>query len=145
MNTGEIILYQNPEGNIRIDVRLEDETVWLNQDQMAILFGRGRTTITEHIQHVFNEGELKEEMVCREFRHTTRHGAIQGKTQEKPVKHYNLDVIISVGYRVKSPQGTQFWMLDAGSWMLDPGCWMLDTGCWILDNFAAVSGLAAWR
>lgn len=108
MNIGEIILYQNTEGNIRIDVRLEDETVWLNQDQMALLFGKARTTITEHIQHVFNEGELKEEMVCREFRHTTQHGAIQGKTQDKLVKYYNLDVIISVGYRVKSPQGTQF-------------------------------------
>lgn len=108
MNTGEIIIYQNPEGNIRIDVRLEDENVWLTQDQMAMLFGKARTTITEHIQHVFNEGELIEEVVCREFRHTTQHGAIEGKTQDKQVKCYNLDVIISVGYRVKSLQGTQF-------------------------------------
>jgi len=108
MNTGEIIIYQNPEGNIKVDVRLEDETVWLTQDQMALLFGKARTTITEHIQNVFNEGELNEEVVCREFRHTTQHGAIQGKTQEKQVKCYNLDVIISVGYRVKSTQGTQF-------------------------------------
>ena len=108
MNNGEILIYQNSEGNIKIDVRLEEETVWLTQDQMAALFGKARTTITEHIQNVFKEGELNEEVVCRNFRLTTQHGAIEGKTQEVSVKHYNLDVIISVGYRVKSQQGTQF-------------------------------------
>lgn len=106
--TSEILIYQNPEGNIKIDVRLDDETVWLTQIQMAELFGKSRPTITEHIQNVFREGELDENVVCRNFRHTTPHGAIEGKTQDKDVKHYNLDVIISVGYRVKSPQGTQF-------------------------------------
>jgi len=75
---------------------------------MAQLFGKGRTTITEHIGNVFKEGELIEEVVCRSFRHTTQHGAVKGKTQIKEVKYYNLDVIISVGYRVKSRQGTQF-------------------------------------
>jgi len=89
-------------------VRLDDETVWLTQAQMAELFGKARTTITEHIQNVFKEGELDENVVCRNFRQTTQHGAIQDKTQDKEVKHYNLDVIISVGYRVKSTQGTQF-------------------------------------
>ncbi len=108
MSTGEIILYQNQDGTIKIDVRLEDETVWLSQAQIAELFGKGRTTITEHIQNVFGEGELDENVVCRNFRHTTSHGAIEGKTQEKEVKYYNLDVIISIGYRVKSLQGTQF-------------------------------------
>jgi hypothetical protein len=108
MNNGEIVLYQNQDGQIKLDVRLEDETVWLTQAQIAILFYKGRSTITEHIKNIFTEGELDENMVCREFRHTTQHGAIDGKTQEKDVKHYNLDVIISVGYRVKSPQGTQF-------------------------------------
>ncbi|MBA3899406.1 MAG: virulence RhuM family protein [Bacteroidetes bacterium] len=108
MNTGEILIYQNQEGNIKIDVRLEDETVWLTQAQISELFGKARTTITEHILNVFKEGELEEKVVCREFRHTTPHGAIEGKTQETNVKYYNLDVIISVGYRVKSPQGTQF-------------------------------------
>ena len=106
--SGEITIYQNQEGNIKIDVRLEDETVWLTQAQMAKLFGKGRTTITEHIQNVFKEGELEENVVCRNFRHTTQHGAIAGKTQETITKYYNLDVIISVGYRVKSAQGTQF-------------------------------------
>ena len=104
----EIIIYQNQQGNIKVDVRLEDETVWLTQAQMATLFGKGRTTITEHIGNVFKEGELDEEVVCRNFRHTTQHGAIEGKTQETTTTYYNLDVIISVGYRVKSPQGTQF-------------------------------------
>ncbi|PWJ98934.1 virulence RhuM family protein [Flavobacterium araucananum] len=108
MNTGEILIYQNLEGNIKIDVRLEEETVWLTQAQIALLFGKGRSTITEHIINVFKEGELDEKVVCRDFRLTSLHGAIEGKTQEKNVKHYNLDVIISVGYRVKSLQGTQF-------------------------------------
>ena len=108
MNNSEILIYQNPDGNIKIDVRLDEETVWLTQDQMAMLFGKARTTITEHIQNVFKEGELDEKVVCRNFRLTTQHGAIEGKTQEVSVKNYNLDVIISVGYRVKSPQGTQF-------------------------------------
>lgn len=108
MSTGEIILYQNAEGNIKLDVRLEQETVWLNQSQIATLFNKGRSTIAEHIQNVFEEGELDEKVVCREFRQTSQHGAILGKTQETNVKYYNLDVIISVGYRVKSTQGTQF-------------------------------------
>lgn len=107
-SNGEILIYQNSEGNIKIDVHLEDETVWLTQNQMAVLFGKGRSTITEHIGNIFNEGELDEEVVCRNFRHTTQHGAIPDKMQGKVVTCYNLDVIISVGYRVKSHQGTQF-------------------------------------
>ncbi len=108
MNTGEILIYQSKQGDIKIDVRLEDETVWLTQEQMATLFGKSRSTITEHIGNIFNEGELQEEVVIRKFRHTTQHGAIADKTQSKDVKYYNLDVIICVGYRVKSHQGTQF-------------------------------------
>ena len=104
----ELIIYQNPDGNIKIDVRLEEETVWLTQDQMATLFGKAKSTINEHIKNVFAEGELDEKVVIRKFRITTQHGAIVGKTQEVEVFGYNLDVIISVGYRVKSPQGTQF-------------------------------------
>ncbi len=108
MEKGEFLIYENQEGNIKIDVHLNEETVWLSQNQMAQLFGKGRTTITEHIQNIFKENELDENMVCRKFRHTTQHGAIQGKTQNAEVTYYNLDVIISVGYRVKSQQGTQF-------------------------------------
>ncbi len=104
----EIIICTAPDGTTKLQVQLEDETVWLTQDQMAMLFGKGRTTITEHIGNIFKEGELNEKEVCRLFRHTTKHGAIEGKTQNKQVKYYNLDVIISVGYRVKSKHGTKF-------------------------------------
>lgn len=103
-----LLIYQSEDGVTRIETRLENETVWLTQAQMADLFQKGRTTITEHIKHIFEEGELEEEVVCRYFRHTTQHGAIEDKTQEREVKYYNLDVIISVGYRVKSHQGTKF-------------------------------------
>ena len=104
----EIVIYQSEDGSIKVDVLFQDETVWLTQEQMALLFGKGRTTITEHISNIFSEGELQEELVCRKFRHTTQHGAIEGLSQTKEVKYYNLDVIISVGYRVKSRQGTMF-------------------------------------
>jgi len=102
------ILFKTEDEKISVDVRFEEDTVWLSQEQMAQLFGKARTTITEHIQNIFKEGELNEEMVCRNFRLTTQHGAMEGKTQEVLVKLYNLDVIISVGYRVKSIRGTQF-------------------------------------
>jgi hypothetical protein len=104
----DILIYQNSAGNIKIDVRLEEETVWLTQDQMATLFGKAKSTINEHIKNVFAEGELDEKVVVRKFRITTQHGAMTGKTQEVEVNGYNLDVTISVGYRVKSAQGTQF-------------------------------------
>jgi hypothetical protein len=108
MNTGEILIYQNTDGNIKIDVRLDDETVWLSQAQLCELFNKSKATISEHIKNVFAEGELDEKVVVRKFRTTTQHGAMAAKTQEVEVNGYNLDVIISVGYRVKSPQGTQF-------------------------------------
>jgi len=108
MEESNIIIYQTEDGLTKIQTRLENETVWLTQAQMAELFGKGRTTITEHIQNIFKEGELEAELVCREFRHTTQHVAIAGKTQDVITKYYNLDVIISVGYRVKSLQGTKF-------------------------------------
>jgi len=107
-NQSSFILFKTEDEKISVDVRFEDETVWLSQEQMAQLFGKGRTTITGHIQNIFKEGELNEDVVCRNFRLTTQHGAIEGKTQEVSVKLYNLDVIISVGYRVKSHRGTQF-------------------------------------
>lgn len=104
---GEFIIFQSDEG-VKLDVRLENQTVWLNIEQIAQLFNKGRSTINEHILNIFKEGELDEKVVCRKFRHTTQHGALEGKTQSKEVKYYNLDVIISVGYRVKSIQGTRF-------------------------------------
>ena len=102
-----MIIYQSDDG-VKLDVRLENKTVWLNVEQIAELFNKGRSTINEHILNIFKEGELDEKVVCRKFRQTTQHGAMAGKTQSKEVKFYNLDVIISVGYRVKSIQGTRF-------------------------------------
>lgn len=103
--TSEILIYQNPDGNIKIDVRLQEETVWLTQDQMATLFGKARNTITEHIQNVYEEGELEQNRTSRKFRQVRTEGK---RAVEREIDHYNLDVIISVGYRVKSVQGTQF-------------------------------------
>jgi len=100
MNTGEILIYQNQEGNIKIDVRLEEETVWLTQDKMAVLFGKAKSTINEHIKNIFEEGELNEA--------TSLHKFGISEFQQKAPNYYNLDVVISVGYRVKSIQGTQF-------------------------------------
>lgn len=105
MNNSEILIYQNPEGSIKIDVRLEEETVWLTQEQMALLFGKGRSTIAEHIGNVYEEGELVQNSTCRKFRQVRMEG---NREVTREIDSYNLDVIISVGYRVKSPQGTQF-------------------------------------
>ena len=104
----EIILYRDAEKQIQIEVKLDGETVWLSQEQISELFERDRTVITRHLRNVFKEGELDEQVVCANFAHTTKHGAIEGKTQEKRVKYYNLDAILSVGYRVNSKRGTQF-------------------------------------
>jgi hypothetical protein len=106
-NRGEIILYQ-PDNTLQLEVRLDSETVWLTQAQMADLFLTTRNNVTMHISNIFKEGELEKEVVCKNFLLTTQHGAIAGKTQTKLTALYNLDVIISVGYRVKSPRGTQF-------------------------------------
>lgn len=86
MNTGEIILYQNQQGTIKIDVRLEEETVWLTQDQMATLFGKGRSTITEHIGNVYEEGELEQNPTCRKFR-TVRLEGTRGVVMD--LEYYN--------------------------------------------------------
>ncbi len=102
MHNSDIIIYQNEEGNIKIDVRLEEETVWLTQAQLCELFQKSKATVSEHIINIFEEGELHENSVVRKFRTT----AADGKNYN--TNHYNLDVIISVGYRVKSIQGTQF-------------------------------------
>lgn len=105
MNTGEILIYQNQEGNIKLDVRLEDETIWLTQAQIGELFQKSKATISEHIKNVFEEGELNAISTVRKFRTVQFEG---GRNVERELDYYNLDVIISVGYRVKSKQGTQF-------------------------------------
>ena len=100
MNSGEILIYQSTEGTIKIDVRLEQETVWLSLEQMALLFGKAKSTINEHILNIFSENELVEQLSIRKIGNSD--------FSTKPTNFYNLDVIISVGYRVKSQQGTQF-------------------------------------
>lgn len=95
-----ILIYQNADGNIKIDVHLQDESVWVTQDQMAQLFGKAKSTINEHIGNIYKEGELEKTTTIQKFGNS--------EFQQKAPIYYNLDVIISVGYRVKSPQGTQF-------------------------------------
>ena len=102
-NKGEIILYQ-PDNEVKLEVRLEDETVWLSIEEMSQLFGRDISVIGKHIRNVFKEGELLKESVWAKFAYT----ASDGKTYQ--VDYYNLDVIISVGYRVKSHRCIQFWL-----------------------------------
>ena len=104
---GEIIIY-NPDDSIKLDVWMERETVWLTIKQLAQLFDRDRTVIGRHIKNIFSEGELDQSLVCAKFAHTGEYGRVAGYSQTKDVDFYNLDVIISVGYRVKSARGTRF-------------------------------------
>ena len=106
----EIILYRPNEAAEHIEVRLDEdnETFWLTQEQIARLFERDRTVISKHLKNIFKNQELDESMVSAFFAHTTQHGAILEKTQSRNVKYYNLDVILSIGYRVNSKRGTQF-------------------------------------
>lgn len=99
-STEPLLLYESQDGTIRLDVRMDGETVWLSLDQMATLFGKSRTTVNEHVLHIYEEGELQEEQTKRKI------GISDFST--KPTNFYNLDVIISVGYRVRSQQGTRF-------------------------------------
>ena len=101
----EIIIFENQ--NIKLEVNMKDETVWLNTEQMAKLFDRDYKTIRKHINNALNEELIKEEVVAK-FENTTRHGAMNNKTQTHYIEYYNLDVIISVGYRVKSKKGVEF-------------------------------------
>ncbi|MFA6190116.1 MAG: virulence protein RhuM/Fic/DOC family protein [Candidatus Staskawiczbacteria bacterium] len=105
---GEIVIYKTSDKRIRIDISLDKETIWLTQDKIALLFGTQRPAITKHLKNIFKSKELDEKVVSSILEHTTRHGAIKGKTQKQNVKFYNLDAIISVGYRVNSKRATQF-------------------------------------
>ena len=102
----EIILFENQ--GVKLEVNMKEETVWLNAEQMSILFGRDRTVIAKHISNIFKEEELLKEEVCAKFAHTTKHGAMDGKEQTHEIDYYNLDMIISVGYHVKSKNGIIF-------------------------------------
>lgn len=102
----EIILFENQ--NVKLEVNMKDETVWLSLSQLSMLFDRDRTVIKRHINNIFEEKELDEHEVCAKFAHTTAHGALSNKSQTRDIDYYNLDVIISVGYRVKSQNGIIF-------------------------------------
>ena len=104
----EVLLYTTPNGQVKVEIYLQNETIWLTQQKIADLFGVDRTVVTKHIGNIFKEGELNEEVVRANFAHTTQHGAIKDKTQETVSKFYNLDMIISVGYRVNSTRATAF-------------------------------------
>lgn len=104
----EILLYTTPNGKVKVEIFVQNETVWLTQDKIAELFGVQRPAITKHLKNIFESGELLEDVVCSILERTTQHGAIQGKTQTKEAKYYNLDAIISIGYRVNSRQATHF-------------------------------------
>lgn len=102
------VIFKTADGKVNIDVYFHDETLWLTQKLIAELFGKGRSTITEHLKNIFAEGELQKKLVCRKFRHTTDHGAIVGKSQQTEVMYYNLRAITAVGYRVSSHRATEF-------------------------------------
>ncbi len=104
----DFLLYTAPGGQVKVEVLLGNETIWLTQDRIATLFGVQRPAITKHLKNIFESGELEEKVVSSILEHTTQHGAIEGKLQTNSVKYYNLDAIISVGYRVNSSKATQF-------------------------------------
>ena len=104
----EILLYNTPNGKVKVEVYLQNETIWLSQQKIADLFGVQRPAVSKHLKNIFETGELTEDVVSSILEHTTQHGAIEGKTQETKVKYYNLDAIISVGYRVNSKRATAF-------------------------------------
>ena len=101
----EIVIYQNADDHISVNVKLEDENVWLTQQQMAELFQSSRTNVVEHIKHIYEEGELDENATCRNFRQVQIEG---NRNVERELPFYNLDLIISLGYRIKSRIATQF-------------------------------------
>lgn len=108
MQKGEIVIYTSEDGTVSLDTKLDNDTIWLTQKQMAELFGVKTPAISKHLKNIFSEGELKEEVVISILETTTKHGAIKGKTQKTTTQFYNLDAIISVGYRVNSSRATQF-------------------------------------
>ena len=104
-NRGEIIIYQTKDGLTKIDVRIQNETVCLTQQQMADLYHTSRSNVVEHIKHIYEEGELDEVSTCRKFRQVRKEG---NRNVEREMPFYNLDMIISLGYRVKSLLATNF-------------------------------------
>ena len=107
-NQFKFLMYRSADGDVSVNAIIKDETIWLTQKAMAELFGVDKSSISRHLKNIFVEGELDENVVVAEIATTTQHGAIRGKTQSRETKFYNLDAIISVGYRVNSRRATQF-------------------------------------
>ena len=107
-NEIQFILYQLPDEEGRVQVVIKDETIWATQKAMAQLFGVGIPSISKHLTHIFNEGELDKDVVVSKMEIATQHGAIEGKTQMSETAFYSLDAIIAVGYRVSSARATKF-------------------------------------
>ena len=114
MNEIQFLLYNTPDENIKVNVIVKDETLWLTQKAMAELFGVTVASISRHLKNIFQENELDEKVVITKIVTTTQHGAIQGKIQTRETQFYNLDAIISVGYRVNSQKATKFRMWATG-------------------------------
>ena len=108
MMTKEMVLFESSDGKLALPVQMDGNTVWLSQQQMAELFEKDRTVIAKHIKNAIEEGEIDPKVVCANFAHTTRHGAMVDKVQQHEIVCYNLDVVISVGYRVHSQRGVEF-------------------------------------
>lgn len=104
----KIVLYKDDEGKLSVNTLFADEDVWLTQAQLVDIYQSSKSNISEHLTNIFADKELEKEVVVRKFRTTTQHGAIEGKTQTHEVLHYNLDVIIALGYRVQSPIAVRF-------------------------------------
>ncbi len=110
---GNIIIYQSEDGSTKIDVRLQDENVWLSQQQMAELYQSSRTNVVEHIKHIYEEGELDKDSTCRNFRQVRLEG---NRNVQREIPFYNLDMIISLGYRIKSHLATKFRIWATEHW-----------------------------
>ena len=106
--SNELIIYNTEDGKAKINLKLEDGTIWLSQLEIAELFQSSKQNISKHIKAIFSDGELDEKVVVNYKLTTTRHGAMQGREQSRKVAYYNLDMILAIGYRVRSPRGTQF-------------------------------------
>src|SRR5574344_337470 len=107
MKKDQIVIYKDENNSIQLDVRMEGEMLWLDRQQIATLYGRDYKTISKHINNALKE-ELADEVVVAKFANTTQHGAIEGKTQTHEVEYFNLEMVTSIGYRVKSARGVQF-------------------------------------
>ena len=104
----EMVLYHSDEGDVSVDAYIADESIWVSQKGMSEIFGVDKSGISRHLKKIFETGELDEKVVVAKIATTTRHGAIEGKLQQNETNYYNLDAIISVGYRVNSKKATQF-------------------------------------